>query len=98
MLESLRRFRALEPAAQMLFLRAAVTLALVSLSLRLRGFRSTQTTLQKSLSHRLPQMDHDSAKKRVALTERMVNAAEGHGLVHPSGLATYLACLLLLGR
>ncbi|PYT74863.1 MAG: lasso peptide biosynthesis B2 protein [Acidobacteria bacterium] len=98
MLESLRRFRALEPAAQMLFLRAAVTLALVSLSLRLRGFRSTQTTLQKSLSHRLPQMDHDSAKKRVALTARMVNAADRHGLVHPSCLAKSLTFWWLLGR
>jgi hypothetical protein len=98
MLESLRRFRALEPAAQMLFLRAAVTLGLVSLSLRLRGFRPTQTMLQKSLSHPLPQIDPDSANRRVRLTARMVNAADRHGPVHPSCLAKSLTLWWLLGR
>lgn len=47
MWEPLRRFSALEPNARAIFLRAAVLLPLISLSLKLRGFRSTQARLQK---------------------------------------------------
>lgn len=95
MLESLRRFSALERPAQALFLRAVVMLPLVSVSLRLRGFRSTQSSLQKSLSHR---MDDDLAKKQAVLTAHMVHAADRHGLVHPSCLAKSLTLWWLLGR
>src|ERR1051326_3385776 len=42
-----RRFSALPPEARRLFLRAAVMLPMVALSLKLRGFRATQEWLQK---------------------------------------------------
>jgi len=37
-------------------------------------------------------------EKRAALTARMVNAADKHGLVHPSCLAKSLTLWWLLGR
>ncbi|PYT81856.1 MAG: lasso peptide biosynthesis B2 protein [Acidobacteria bacterium] len=97
-LESLRRFSALERPAQALFLRAAGMLPLVSLSLRLRGFRPTQSSLQRFLSRAVPQMDDGLAKKRAALTAHMVHAADRHGVVHPSCLAKSLTLWWLLGR
>lgn len=98
MLENLWRFRALERPAQVLFLRALAMLPLVSLSLRLRGFRPTRATLQKALSSPFFQPDSDSVNKRVALTARMVNAADQHGLVHPSCLVKSMTLWWLLGR
>jgi hypothetical protein len=98
MLESLRRFSALERPAQMLFLRALAMLPLVSLSLRLRGFQPTRSTLQRTLARRTPQADPDSLKMKMALTAHMVNAADRHGLVHPSCLAKSLTLWWLLGR
>ena len=82
----------------MLFLRALAMLPLVSLSLRLRGFHSTRSTLQRTLSYHTPEMDSDSLNKQVALTSHMVNAADRHGLVHPSCLAKSLTLWWLLGR
>ncbi len=98
MLESLRRFSALERPAQALFLRAAVMLPLVSLSLKLRGFRSTQSSLQKFLSHAAVRIDDGLAKKQAALTAHMVHAADRHSVVHPSCLAKSLTLWWLLGR
>lgn len=98
MLENLRRFSALERPAQALFLRAVVMLPLVSVSLRLRGFRATQSWLQRSLSHATGRMDNGLARKQAALTARMVQAADRHGLVHTSCLAESLTLWWLLGR
>ncbi len=98
MLGSLQRFSALERPAQALFLRALVMLTLVALSLRLRGFHSTRSTLQRTLSHRTPEMDSGCLNRQVALTARMVNTADRHGLVHPSCLAKSLTLWWLLGR
>jgi hypothetical protein len=98
MLESLRRFSALERPAQLLFLRALAMLPLVSLSLRLRGFQPTRITLQKNLSPSLTQMDSYSLSNKAALTAHLVNAADRHGLVHPSCLAKSLTLWWLLGR
>jgi hypothetical protein len=47
MLKRLKQFKALEPGARRLFLRASALLPFISLSLRLRGFRATQSGLQK---------------------------------------------------
>jgi hypothetical protein len=98
MLERLRRFNALEHPAQNLFLRAAVLLPVVALSLRWRGFRTTQAALQRFLSN--VNLDQDSARvsERAALTAHMVNAADRHGLAHSSCLAKSLALWWLLGR
>lgn len=98
MLKILRRFSALERPAQALFLRALVTLPLVGLSLKFRGFEVTRSTLRKRLSHTKPQTDSDSQNKQIALAARMVNAADRHGLVHPSCLVKSLTLWWLLGR
>lgn len=98
MLESLRRFSTLERAAQTLFLRAFVMLPLVGFSLKFRGFEATRYTLKKRLSYAARQGDSDSLSKRIALTAHMVNAADRHGLVHPSCLVKSLTLWWLLGR
>ena len=98
MLKSLRKFSALERPAQALFLRALLLLPLVSLSLRLRGFRSTQSLLENSLSHAVAERHADLAKKQAAWTARMVHAADRHGFVHPTCLAKSLTLWWLLGR
>jgi hypothetical protein len=67
-------------------------------SLRLRGFDATRSTLQKTLTRSLSQTDNESVEKRTVLTARMVNAADRYGLVHPSCLAKSLTLWWLLGR
>jgi len=98
MWERLRRFSALERPARALFLRAVVLLPLVALSLRWRGFRETQASLQRFLSKANPEPHAALASKITALTAHMVNAADRHGLVHPSCLAKSLTLWWLLGR
>jgi len=79
-----RRFSALPPEARRLFLRAAVMLPMVALSLKLRGFRATQEWLQKrtfpTRADRGPstvgqRCDTHVADAIVAWNVRMVNAA-----------------------
>ena len=82
----------------MLFLRALAMLPLVSLSLRLRGFQPTRSTLQRTLARRTPQVGSDSLNMKMVLAAHMVNAADRHGLVHPSCLAKSLTLWWLLGR
>ena len=98
MWEKLRRFNSLERGAQKLFLRATVLLPVVALSLRWRGFRATQATLQKFLLNGIPELNAGLVPKHMALTAHMVNAADRHGMVHPSCLAKSLALWWLLGR
>ncbi len=98
MWERLRRFSALERPAQELFLRAVVLLPLVALSLRWRGFRETQAALERFLSKANPGPAAALASKVAAVTAHMVNAADRHGLVHPSCLAKSLTLWWLLGR
>lgn len=98
MWEQLRRFSALERGSRGVFLRAAMLLPLLSLSLRLRGFRKTQGFLQKFLSTRYGTADA-SAPDRAGATARMVRAAVRHsGLGHPTCLEESLALWWLLGR
>ncbi len=98
MWERLRRFSALERPAQGLFLRAMVLLPLVALNLRWRGFKATQTALQRFLSNTHAKHDAAFVGKVAAVTAHMVNAADRHGLVHPSCLAKSLALWWLLAR
>src|SRR5215468_11881517 len=98
MLEELRRFSGLERPAQKLFLQALVLLPLISLSLKWSGFRPTQAALRKLIRTPPSEQSLDPASQRIALTARMVNAADRHGLVHPSCLAKSLSLWLLLGR
>jgi len=97
MWERLRRFSALESPARVLFLRAAALLPLVSLSLRLRGFRKTQAFLQKFRS--LPGNPADtSASSSADLTVRMVRAAVRNSLGHPTCLDESMTLWWLLER
>src|ERR1700730_13522553 len=98
MWERLRRFIALERPARGPFRRGVALLQLVALSLRWRGFRETQASLQRFLSKANPEPDAALASKITALTAHMVNAADRHGLVHPSCLAKSLTLWWLLGR
>jgi len=98
MWERFRRFSALERPARNLFLRAIVLLPLVALSLRWRGLRATQATLQRFLSKNNQECDASLVRRVVPVTARMVNAADRHGLVHSSCLAKSLTLWWLLGR
>lgn len=98
MWERFRRFSALERSAQELFLRAIVLLPLVTLSLRWRGFRATQAALQRFLSNASQEPDAALASKDAAAIAHMVNAADRHGLVHPSCLAKSLTLWWLLAQ
>lgn len=102
MWERLQRFRTLDSAARGLFLRGAMLLPLISLSLRLRGFRATQAVLQSFLSSwkgaARPARASVGAPKGVALTVRMVRAAAHHGLARPTCLEEALVLWWLLGR
>lgn len=97
MWERLRRFRKLEPEARRIFLRAAILLPLFALSLRVRGFGSTQASLQRFLTAANQKTNTDQ-EARAALTARMVRAAVHHGLGRPSCLEESLALWWLLGR
>ena len=98
MWEKLRRFSALDPAAQSLFLRATFLLPFVSLSLRWHGFRATQSFLQKLLSLTAAERDSSLAAERLALTAHLVNSADRYGLIHASCLAKSLTLWWLLER
>ena len=84
-----------------MFLRAAVLLPLISLSLRIRGFRATQQSLQSfsffsKIDERSPENVADS--ERVGPAVRMVNAAVRHGWGRPTCLEKSLALWWLLRR
>ena len=98
MSERFRRFSALERRARGIFLRAVVLLPLVALSLRWRGFKTTQASLQRQLSKTDPEQDAEVVRSAAVMTARMVNAADRHGLVHPSCLAKSLTLWWLLAR
>lgn len=98
MWEKLRRFSALEPSARGLFLRAMFLLPLVSLSLRWRGFRATQATLEGILSMANSERDSVPVSERATLTAHLVNSADRHGLVASSCLAKSLTLWWLLER
>src|ERR1700719_1205102 len=101
MWETLRRFKALEPKARGLFLRAAVLLPFISLSLRLRGFRATQTSLENRLPKGLSRLSDRSSgtqAESIALTARMVRAAAHRSLGSPACLEQSLALWWLLER
>lgn len=103
MWERLRRFRSLDSSAQGLFVRSVVVLRLTQFSLRLRGFRATEITLRKlvrsSKSDPLVRaFPADTASAKIAVTERMVQAAARHGFGHPTCLEKSLTLWWLLAR
>src|SRR6202166_3381119 len=101
MWEPLRRFKALEPRARGLFVRGVVLLPFISLSLRLRGFRATQSSLQKRLPKVLTGVSDQSSgaqAESTALTARMVRSAAHRTWGRPACLEQSLALWWLLGR
>lgn len=101
MWEPIRRFKALEPRARELFLRAAVLLPFISVSLRLRGFRATQSSLQKRLPRAqtaIPDQSSRTQTESTALTARMVRSAAHRTWGRPACLEQSLALWWLLGR
>lgn len=98
MLEKLRRFRALDLPAQKLFLCALAMLPAISLSLRWTGFKATQAMLRELLPASPTEQNSDAVDERLALTSRMINAADRHGPVHPSCLVKSLTLWWLLER
>jgi hypothetical protein len=101
MWEQLRRFRALEPRARGLFLRASVLLPFISLSLLHRGFRATQSSLQKRLPRTLTgvsDLSSGAQSESTALTARMVRSAAHRTWGRPACLEQSLTLWWLLGR
>jgi Transglutaminase-like superfamily len=99
MWERFRRFSALDLEARKLFFRAAAWLAFVAVSLRTRGYKSTQAWLQKRLESRnATALDAGSIGELVHKTCRMVRAAQRHGLTRSTCLEESLALWYLLGR
>src|SRR5258706_5011248 len=104
MWERLRRFSVLDSEARGIFLRAAVLLPTISLSLRIRGFRATQQSLQ-NFSFSSEKQFHESLKddQRVGVAVRMVavrmvNAAARHSWRGATCLEKSLALWWLLRR
>lgn len=95
MWERLRRFSALSGAARGVLVRALVMLPLVSRSLKRRGLKATQASLQRRVSSRPKQI---TSMEKAALTARMVHAAVRHGLGHPTCLEESLVLWWLLAR
>lgn len=96
MWERLRRFSALERPAQALFVRSSLTLVVVSLSLRWRGFRATQAMLQRRIPSN--QMRAATTSGATALTVRMVKAAVRHNFINRTCLEESLTLWWLLAR
>jgi hypothetical protein len=94
MWELLRRFSALDHPAKSLFVRAWVTLFVISLSLRLRGFRSTQAMLER----RIPSPFKTVHPETVMMTVRMVKAAVRHSFAQRTCLEESLTLWWMLGR
>lgn len=98
MWERLRRFSALERPAQKLFLRGFVLLPVVSLSLKVRGFRATRASLESTLKRLSLHPCLADQTRNTSLTVSMVHAAVRHGFGHPSCLEESLVLWYLLGR
>ena len=89
--------------ARGIFLRAAVLLPVISISLKMRGFRATQRLLLRSLPAARQTSEENSIHiagdlKRPELTSRMVNAAIRYVWRASTCLEKSLALWWLLGR
>jgi hypothetical protein len=100
MWKSLQRFRRLEPDSRMLWLRAAIALPAISYSLRFRGLRRTQSSLQKLGSRHSVAEPRNSERKLAAamVTSRMVRSAAYHCRPDSTCLERAVALWWLLER
>ena len=99
MWERLRRFSSLPADARGIFLRAAVLLPVISISLKMRGFRATQLTLQNLPISTNAAKRHGKKIKEddgIRMAVRMVNAAARYGWDRPTCLEKSLALWWLL--
>ena len=94
----LRRFSALPRAAKLDFVRAALLLPLMRASLRLRGFRATQKTLQLHIRRGVTALPEAAAADETNLVCRMVLAAGRYSLLQGTCLERSLALWWLLAR
>jgi hypothetical protein len=94
----LRRFSALPRAAKVDFVRAALLLPLIRMSLRLRGFRATQETLQSHISSGVATRPEAAAADETKLVCRMVLAAGRYSLLKGTCLERSMALWWLLAR
>src|SRR6478672_5325270 len=94
----LRRFSALPRAAKIDFVRAALLMPLIRMSLRLRGFRATQKSLQLRLGRGIARMSEAAADGETEQVRRMVFAAAQHSLISFTCLEGSLALWWLLAR
>ena len=95
MWEAFQRFRSLDSKAQVIFGRAVALLPWVMVSLRLRGFKSTQASLQKKLTPASPEEGTGAIVETVC---RMVKAAGYYGFARPNCLEESLVLWYLLRR
>lgn len=93
----LRRFSALPGPAKGLFLRAVVLLAVLTVSLRVRGFGRTQRLLQKFIKPR-KNSPPVAPVELCALTSRMVLAAARNSPIPSTCLERSLSLWWLLAR
>lgn len=94
----LRRFSALPAAAKSDFVRAALLLPLIRVSLWLRGFRATQKSLQTRMRGGVAVLPEAAATSEVQRVCRMVLAAARHSLMRSTCLERSLALWWLLAR
>jgi hypothetical protein len=94
----LHRFSALPRPAKFVFLRAVLLLPLLSLSLRLCGFRSTQRSLQKFIGRAENFPENSEPERCAALTSRMILAAARNSPIPSTCLERSLCLWWLLAR
>jgi len=92
----LRRFSALPRPVQGLFLGALVLLPLVTLLLRIRGYRATERTLRGRLGP--PAGSGEAAAELAGTASRMVLAAARHSIFPSTCLERSLVLWWLLAR
>jgi len=94
----LRRFRELPRAAKAEFLRAALVLPLITITLRVRGFRATQRFLQTRLRPAIPALIEAAAEEQTQRVCRAILAAVRLAPIPYSCLERSLALWWLLAR
>ncbi len=94
----LRRFSALPRAAKLEFVRAALLMLLIRMSLRLRGFRATQKSLQMCIGLDVRTLSESTAEAKTEQVCRMVLAAARHSPMRVTCLERSLALWWLLAR
>jgi hypothetical protein len=99
MWERLQRFSRLNWEARGVFFRAAILLPIIRFSLRIRGFRATQQSLQNFSffsAGRQHSPENLKTANRIAIAVRMVNAAARNGWGRSTCLEKSLALWWLL--